>query len=711
MRKALTILFAVLLSCTFVSCSSGNPEPPADNRTQLEKADEAISSVSHVFNGVAAEKDDKGNDVVYKIENPVQINGMTVNGGTKTVSEDGFNTSVEIDISYEENGQNVSIKSSETTDISVIVDGSDANVSLEETNNMLAKAKQIPASVFTETAGENGTVVYTYEAISSEPAVKRILADENTNTNEIKKVVITFTYESNKASYEYAVTYNRDGGNCIISESSSKQVDMKRGSSEVNISADLRNEFSLSNVQATDDVYYIVNFEIDGNSGETFSQRVKEGNTASVPVLSAPDEDTFLNGWYTDKSLTDRYNFSVPVEENITLYAKRIPYEDVELTMWSMWNAEEPQAQIIQKAAETFEKETGAVVNIEFRGRDIATTISTALQNGEHIDIFEEDYTRIGQQYAAYCYDMSAMAEASGYFGNSYPLFNNMTKEWTGGKLVSVAEQPNMGGIFYDKAKFEAAGITETPTTWAEFLDVCQKLVDAGYQPLALDGTYADFNFGYHLDRYIGEAKTRELSLNGGWSNEPGVIAAAEDIIDFVNRCYLAEGAPDEYPTSQNKIGFENVAMIVCADYVTSEVNNNTGAGIEWGVFNYPSVPVEDGGNGSRNVYAGANSFAITAQCAAPKVAYDFLMTLVTGDFDQERAELIPQIPADPSNQCTALDGAVDTLMEAEEALSWTMGINANSDLKAELKNTIIELFRGNFKTGEEFAAALDALY
>ena len=644
MRKALTILFAVLLACTFVSCSSGNPEPPADNRTQLEKADEAISSVSHVFNGVVAGKDDKGNDI-YKIENPVQINGMTVNGGTKTVSENGFNTSVEIDISYEENGQNVSIKSSETTDISVTVDGSDAGVSLEETNSMLAKAKQIPASAFTETAGENGTVVYTYEAISSEPAVKRILADENTNTNEIKKVVITFTYESNKASYEYAVTYSSGDAECIVKKNFSKEVVIMYDSTKVELSSDLRNEFTLSNLQTTEDI----------ESGKI--------------------------------------------------------YDGIELIMWSMWNAEEPQAQIIQEAAAAFEKETGAVINIKFCGRDIATTISTALQNGEHIDIFEENYTRIGQQYAAYCYDMSAMAEASGYFGNSYPLFNNMTKEWTGGRLVSVAEQPNMGGIFYDKAKFEKAGITETPTTWAEFLDVCQKLVDAGFQPLALDGTYADFNFGYHLDRYIGEAKTRELSLNGGWSQNPGVIAAAEDIIDFVNRDYLAEGAPDEYPTSQNKIGFENVAMIVCADYVTAEVNNNTGAGIEWGVFNYPSVPVEDGGNGSRNVYAGANSFAITAQCAAPKAAYDFLMTLVTGDFDQERADLIPQIPADPSNQCTALDGAVDTLMEAVETLSWTMGINTNSDLKAELKNTIIELFRGNFKTGEEFAAALDALY
>ena len=372
-------------------------------------------------------------------------------------------------------------------------------------------------------------------------------------------------------------------------------------------------------------------------------------------------------------------------------------YDGVELTMWSMWNAAEPQGQIIQKAAEAFEEETGAVVNIEFRGRDISTIINTALQGGEDIDIFEEDYTRIGQQYAAYCYDMSAMAEASGYYDNSYQLFNNMTKEWAGGKLVSITEQPNMGGIFYDKAKFEAAGITETPTTWAEFLDVCQKLVDAGYQPLALDGTYADFNFGYHLDRYLGEAKTRELSLNGGWSNEPGVIAAAEDII--------------EYPAGQNKIGFENVAMVVCADYVTSEVNNNTGANIEWGVFGYPTVPVEDGGNGSTAAYAGTNSLAISSYSENPQAAFDFIMTLVTGEFDQERADLVPQIPADPSNNCTSLDGAVESLLAADSSLTWTMGINANGDLKAVLKETIIKLFEGQYATGEEFAAAMDALY
>ena len=369
-------------------------------------------------------------------------------------------------------------------------------------------------------------------------------------------------------------------------------------------------------------------------------------------------------------------------------------YDGVELTMWSMWNAAEIQGQIIQEAAAAFEEETGAHVNIEFRGRDISTIINTALQGGENIDIFEDDYTRIGQQYAPYCYDMDAMAQAAGYYDNSYALFNNMTKEWSGGKLVSITEQPNMGGIFYDNAKFEAAGITETPTTWDEFLAVCQQLVDAGFQPLALDATYSDFNFGYHLDRYIGEARTRELSLNGGWSQEPGVIAAAEDIIEFVKLGYLADGAPDEFPASENKIGFENVAMVVCADYVTSEVNNNTGANI-----------------GSTAAYAGTNSLAISSYCENPQAAFDFIMFLTTGEYDQKRADQVPQIPADPRNNCTSLDGAVESLMTSESSLSWTMGINANGDLRTMLKDVIIQLFEGRFASGEDFAAAMDALY
>ena len=55
-------------------------------------------------------------------------------------------------------------------------------------------------------------------------------------------------------------------------------------------------------------------------------------------------------------------------------------YEGVELTMWSMWSAGEVQANAIQAAADAFEAETGAHVNIEWTGRDVNTLISAALE-------------------------------------------------------------------------------------------------------------------------------------------------------------------------------------------------------------------------------------------------------------------------------------------------------------------------------------------
>ena len=57
-------------------------------------------------------------------------------------------------------------------------------------------------------------------------------------------------------------------------------------------------------------------------------------------------------------------------------------YEGVELTYWSMWSSGEPQALVIEEAAKAFETETGAKVNIEWKGRDIKTLLSASLEAG-----------------------------------------------------------------------------------------------------------------------------------------------------------------------------------------------------------------------------------------------------------------------------------------------------------------------------------------
>lgn len=383
--------------------------------------------------------------------------------------------------------------------------------------------------------------------------------------------------------------------------------------------------------------------------------------------------------------------------------------EDVELTYWSMWSSAEPQGQVIQEAADAFKEKTGITVNVEWKNRDIKTILPTALEAKEDIDIFEDDYQRLAKNCGQYSYDLTEMAAAVDYDSYSFKCFNDNVKEWAG-FLSCITAQPSVGGIFYNKDIFEDCGITEVPATWDEFMAACQAMVDKGYEPMALDSAYASFFFGFHLDRMIGEEATRDLSVNGGWGANEGVAKAADLIIDFVNKGYLADGAPDEYPSSQNKIGLTgNVAMVVCANYVCPEVNNNTGTEINWGMFNYPTI---EGGSGSTNAFAGSNSLGVTAYSEHPQEAFDFINFLTTGEFDQKKADVASQIPADTRNTEPAINsGSIATLQATASPLTWNMGVTANSDLGPSITEQVVKLFEGSFETGADFAAALDALY
>ncbi len=382
-------------------------------------------------------------------------------------------------------------------------------------------------------------------------------------------------------------------------------------------------------------------------------------------------------------------------------------YDGVELTMWSMWSSGEPQANVIEAAKAAFEEETGAKVTIEFKGRDVNKVLAASLEAQDNIDIIEDDYKRIGTVYNKFTYDLTEMAKAANYDSFSYKCFNDQSIAWAG-YLNAITEQPNIGGIFYDKDAFENAGITAEPKTWAEFLDACQKLKDAGVGPLAQDSAYCDFAFYHTLVRYLGEAKIEELTMNGGWSGT-AAEQAAQDIIDLRTAGYLADGAPDEFPSSQNKIGFGQAAMVICADYVTAEVNGNTGTQVNWGLFNYPAV---DGGADNGAAYMGANSLAITSYSKNPQAAFDFILFLTTGEYGQKLADEAHQIPADSRNTAPAdLNGTIETLQAAVSPMTWCASLSVNADLKDTIKSMCTELFEGKYADGAAFCAALDALY
>lgn len=215
-----------------------------------------------------------------------------------------------------------------------------------------------------------------------------------------------------------------------------------------------------------------------------------------------------------------------------------------ELTYWSMWNSTEGQAKIIQEAADAYEAETGIHINIEWKGRDIKTLIGPALDAGENVDFFDTDYMMLTQQNDKYLADLTDMAAAADYEKHVMPILLENAKEWSGGKLKA-----------------------------------------SGVNPMTCNSDGVTLLYGYQLARYIGQDKVLETLDNADWANVPEAKKAADDIHTLFEKGYMSEYAPANYPEGQNEIGFGESCMILNASWIPNEINQNTGATVDWGFF------------------------------------------------------------------------------------------------------------------------------
>ena len=116
---------------------------------------------------------------------------------------------------------------------------------------------------------------------------------------------------------------------------------------------------------------------------------------------------------------------------------------------------------------------------------------------------------------------------------------------------------------------------------------------------------------------------------------------------------------------------------------------------LNWGVFAYPG----DGpGNG---LLVDADVLAIHASSQNVQAAFDFVMLLTTGQFDQLRADVTLGIPADPNNE-SPIYGAADAMVHATaQGLKW---------FPAENNELFSRLWNGYYKTGAYFANQLNTL-
>ena len=367
----------------------------------------------------------------------------------------------------------------------------------------------------------------------------------------------------------------------------------------------------------------------------------------------------------------------IPYEET----EETLPYAQIELSFQTIWEPADPQAQALVQAAQFFEEKTGACVRIIWPGDEVAAA-----------DIFQIPAADFGAISEEAVLDLTEMAKKAGYEEKSHDALRDQIISRFG-FLGAVAQTPYLGGIYYNADAFTTCGITQIPKTWDEFMNVSQVLRQKNWQPLTLDKEDAVAAMELHLRRSIGrEEMLRFMGRDAHWHFDQRVVASMEQVMIFAQEGNMTYGTPADYPAGQNKMGLSNSAMMVGTNADCAAVEEATLTDIRWGLFPYPG----DSGSGT---WITADMVAIRKGCENGQAAFDFVMLLTTGEFDQFRTDLSGGIPADPAND-SPIAGAMDALNAAQPE---PLGIFGSRQTDAAVK-----LWSGWYDKADRYAIALE---
>lgn len=379
------------------------------------------------------------------------------------------------------------------------------------------------------------------------------------------------------------------------------------------------------------------------------------------------------------------------VEVPMETEAARKKYEGVSLTYWSRLREEDPEARIISQAAADFERTTGAKISISWFGSEAALT--EALQGDLQVDIFEMSGEGVSQNLSV-VQDLGELAAQAQYEAKSWDVLRQqMMHRW--GAVKAIAFRPWLYGLYYNRGTIDALGVESLPSGWQDYLDFCQMLKDNGYECLAIDQEKAHLLLELHMERALGWDGLKETMVNAQWRSNETAATMIQEAINFASAGYRVKGTPAAYPLGQNRLAQSNVLFVAGTNVMCAEVEEATLSDVNWGVMAYP------GDGPGAGLLVDADMLAVHTDCENVRAAFDFILLLTTGEYDQLRADVTIGIPADPGNT-SPITGA-NSCMAAATARAPKWFTPDNNELFNRLWN-------GYYKTGRYFADQLNML-
>lgn len=315
--------------------------------------------------------------------------------------------------------------------------------------------------------------------------------------------------------------------------------------------------------------------------------------------------------------------------------------EPVELVFWSMWNEPEPQAQAIRACIEIFEEANPNVtVSSVWNGRENQTKLRTALGAGTKVDLMDQDADQVaggmmseGLGYALDDWlDQPAVDEDTPVKDVFVPGVMDLNKGDDGHYyLWPYVTNPVMW--WYNKDIFAEAG-AEPPETWQEFLDVAEKIKQAGYAPIYNESDVDDY-YGFFLNYAVERIKGPGFLLasiedeTGEMWKDPTYIQVFEMINTLWDNGYLPEEVKGYiWPAGQQTLAVGESAMGINGGWLPTELREAAGPDFNWGGFRFPAI---EGGAGTiDDLHPWLLSFMILKDSEHPEEAFEFLKYMIS---------------------------------------------------------------------------------
>ena len=386
--------------------------------------------------------------------------------------------------------------------------------------------------------------------------------------------------------------------------------------------------------------------------------------------------------------------------------------DTAKLVYWSMWNEAEPQGQVIARAAEAFTTETGIRVEINFNGRDIRNTLQPALEAGEVIDIFDEDIDRVNSVWKDFLLNLDTYIYKTYSTTGGKPFYQvvnhtllNLAKEAGGGNVKTIPYQPFVFTMMYNKDLFNLAGINYLPRNWDDFLAACEKLRAAGIPAITVDDAYMACLFGYTINRLAGMNAALAMVARNDFSG-PQVLRFGQILEHMARSGYVhPNAAGNVWPAGQvNEFAQGRAAMYLNGTWLPNEIRGNA-PNFNWGSFAFPAI--ETAGDGIEANNYGGQSFGINKNTKYPDEAFQFVVFLTTGRWDEELARDSLGIPmGNDSAWPRQLAEAKAVVDNTTTRLPWAVGMQDDGGINARIVENFGRLIRGDLNA-QQFADAM----